>query len=329
MSNIQAVFNSQLGVLTQKCSNYAYETDSGSSSFSSQPSPNNNSLINSPESNKPDLSNFPSLFQPRRSNTYAKPHYSYIALIAMAIQKSKTGMVTLNDIYTYIMDTFPYYRQNQQRWQNSIRHSLSFNDCFIKVPRSADKPGKGSYWALHSKAINMFENGCFLRRQKRFKIEEKNQQNEEENNLVERPKKKQKLDKSSDEISSVHNEESKPEVKYQDSYYNNNVTPSQTLNQPIPSYPYFNYDHFQNTNYSNFSTMYNQYNSYLNEYQTKQQQQQQPDQFYNQYSHNYLFNNYYSNNNNNNVDNSVANSLDTSNNNTQMSYANLNSSNYV
>ena len=64
---------------------------------------------------------------------------------------------------------FPYYRQNQQRWQNSIRHSLSFNDCFVKVPRSPDKPGKGSYWTLHPDSGNMFENGCYLRRQKRFK----------------------------------------------------------------------------------------------------------------------------------------------------------------
>src|SRR5262249_1815133 len=62
-----------------------------------------------------------------------------------------------------------YYRQNQQRWQNSIRHSLSFNDCFVKVPRGPDRPGKGSYWTLHPDAGNMFENGCYLRRQKRFK----------------------------------------------------------------------------------------------------------------------------------------------------------------
>ncbi|KAG7218200.1 hypothetical protein INR49_020554 [Caranx melampygus] len=32
-----------------------------------------------------------------------------------------------------------------------------------------DKPGKGSFWALHPDSGNMFENGCYLRRQKRFK----------------------------------------------------------------------------------------------------------------------------------------------------------------
>lgn len=105
----------------------------------------------------------------RRSNTPSKPPYSYISLITMAIQHTPSGMVTLNDIYQFIMNVFPYYRQNQQRWQNSIRHSLSFNDCFVKVPRGPDRPGKGSYWTLHPDAGNMFENGCYLRRQKRFK----------------------------------------------------------------------------------------------------------------------------------------------------------------
>uniref|UniRef100_A0A1I8FQG6 Fork-head domain-containing protein n=1 Tax=Macrostomum lignano TaxID=282301 RepID=A0A1I8FQG6_9PLAT len=32
-------------------------------------------------------------------------------------------------------------------------------DCFLKVPRSPDKPGKGSYWTLHPDSGNMFENG--------------------------------------------------------------------------------------------------------------------------------------------------------------------------
>lgn len=112
----------------------------------------------------------------RRSYTHAKPPYSYISLITMAIQNSPSKMLTLSEIYQFIMDLFPFYRQNQQRWQNSIRHSLSFNDCFVKVPRTPDKPGKGSFWTLHPESGNMFENGCYLRRQKRFKDEKKEQQ---------------------------------------------------------------------------------------------------------------------------------------------------------
>ncbi|CAH8433045.1 unnamed protein product [Schistosoma margrebowiei] len=104
-----------------------------------------------------------------KQSCHPKPPYSYISLITMAIQNSTTHMCTLSEIYQFIIDLFPYYRQNQQRWQNSIRHSLSFNDCFVKVSRSPDKPGKGSYWTLHPDSGNMFENGCYLRRQKRFK----------------------------------------------------------------------------------------------------------------------------------------------------------------
>ncbi|GMT14898.1 hypothetical protein PFISCL1PPCAC_6195 [Pristionchus fissidentatus] len=105
----------------------------------------------------------------RSKSGATKPAYSYIALIAMAILNSPERKLTLSQICDFIINKFQYYKDKFPAWQNSIRHNLSLNDCFIKIPREPGNPGKGNYWALDPKAEDMFDNGSFLRRRKRFK----------------------------------------------------------------------------------------------------------------------------------------------------------------
>ncbi|VDP97611.1 unnamed protein product, partial [Trichobilharzia regenti] len=77
------------------------------------------------------LTNLPFLAG-RRSE---KPPYSYIALIAMAIKASPSKRCTLSEIYQYLHTQFPFFRGQYTGWKNSVRHNLSLNEVFIKLPK--------------------------------------------------------------------------------------------------------------------------------------------------------------------------------------------------
>ncbi|KAK4474980.1 hypothetical protein MN116_002082 [Schistosoma mekongi] len=82
----------------------------------------------------------------------SKPPYSYASLITCAIQSTAEKKMTLSEIYQWICDNFPYYCEAGSGWKNSIRHNLSLNKSFTKIPRSRDEPGKGSYWCLSNQS---------------------------------------------------------------------------------------------------------------------------------------------------------------------------------
>ncbi|KAI5734041.1 hypothetical protein M8J77_001766 [Diaphorina citri] len=87
----------------------------------------------------------------------------------MAIQSSPCKKLTLSEIYSFLQQGFPFFRGPYQGWKNSIRHNLSLNECFLKLPKALGRPGKGHYWTVDPDSQLMFEEGSFRRRPRGFR----------------------------------------------------------------------------------------------------------------------------------------------------------------
>ncbi|XP_067947517.1 forkhead box protein L2-like [Watersipora subatra] len=105
----------------------------------------------------------------KNSAEQSKPPYSYVALIATVLQESSEKKLTLKEIYQAIMNKWPYYKKNSNNWQNSIRHNLSLNDCFMKDPKENSGGKKGNHWMISPSCSfsDMFDKGNFQRRKRR------------------------------------------------------------------------------------------------------------------------------------------------------------------
>ncbi|NP_001017084.1 forkhead box protein H1 [Xenopus tropicalis] len=80
---------------------------------------------------------------------YAKPPYSYLAMIALVIQNSPEKRLKLSQILKEVSTLFPFFKGDYMGWKDSIRHNLSSNDCFKKVLKDPGKPqAKGNFWTV-------------------------------------------------------------------------------------------------------------------------------------------------------------------------------------
>ncbi|CAO3616784.1 unnamed protein product [Cunninghamella blakesleeana] len=95
------------------------------------------------------------------SHPEEKPPYSYATLIAHAILSSEHRRLTLSEIYKWITTQYPFYKIQDNGWQNSIRHNLSLNKGFMRIQRSSaptsptspttishPTSGRGNYWTI-------------------------------------------------------------------------------------------------------------------------------------------------------------------------------------
>ncbi|XP_055706738.1 forkhead box protein biniou isoform X2 [Phlebotomus papatasi] len=105
-----------------------------------------------------------------------KPNLSYINMIAMAIRESPDKMLTLSGIYAFLQQKFDFFKGSYVGWKNSVRHNLSLNECFQKVPKimmfckqnaGIGKSGKGHYWTIEAKSEYMFQDESCQRRRPR------------------------------------------------------------------------------------------------------------------------------------------------------------------
>ncbi|XP_016299509.1 forkhead box protein M1-like isoform X3 [Sinocyclocheilus anshuiensis] len=94
-----------------------------------------------------------------------RPPYSYMAMIQFAINGKKNRHMTLKEIYNWIEDHFPYFRNvAKPGWKNSIRHNLSLHDMFV---RETSPDGKISYWTIRPEANRCLTLDQVYKQQKR------------------------------------------------------------------------------------------------------------------------------------------------------------------
>ncbi|KAH7962488.1 hypothetical protein HPB52_016449 [Rhipicephalus sanguineus] len=91
-----------------------------------------------------------------------KPQHSYIGLIAMAILSSAEKKMVLSDIYQYILDNYPYFRNRGPGLAKLDPPQLSLNDCFVKGRRAPT--ARATTWAIHPANVDDFKKGDFRRR---------------------------------------------------------------------------------------------------------------------------------------------------------------------
>ena len=89
-----------------------------------------------------------------------KPTATFATIIHRALMYLPRGRGTLGEVCNWVAGEWEWFRLNVDGgWQNSIRHNLSLNKAFLKVPRipEDDPESKGSVWIIDPEEGPLFE----------------------------------------------------------------------------------------------------------------------------------------------------------------------------
>ncbi|KAK7129840.1 hypothetical protein R3I93_019475 [Phoxinus phoxinus] len=115
--------------------------------------------------NPSDCNQLPKCPEKEKDPLSERPPYSYMAMIQFAINSKNNRHMTLKEIYNWIEDHFPYFRNvAKPGWKNSIRHNLSLHDMFV---RETSPDGKISYWTIRPEANRCLTLDQVYKQQKR------------------------------------------------------------------------------------------------------------------------------------------------------------------
>lgn len=96
---------------------------------------------------------------------------SYTSMIAQAIMKTPFKRATLSEIYNYMSNAFDILKKRGNGWRNCVRHTLSLNECFVKLNRPEN--GRSCNWTVHPSYFEAFLRGDYRkRRSNRKKVRE-------------------------------------------------------------------------------------------------------------------------------------------------------------
>uniref|UniRef100_A0A7E4W469 Fork-head domain-containing protein n=1 Tax=Panagrellus redivivus TaxID=6233 RepID=A0A7E4W469_PANRE len=81
-------------------------------------------------------------------NGHYKPVLPYACLVGLALKNAPNGILSVAEIYHFVIYNFPFFEYAPSGWKNSIRHNLSLNPCFAKIEVETNTNRKSCLWML-------------------------------------------------------------------------------------------------------------------------------------------------------------------------------------